>query len=127
MTYYLDKENNILFIKPNAIVESHVMQDAAKVFKESGVPYQIIILEYRDELVVLQKFKEVINIKPKHIRKTQCLCIKDTRFEEYAGKVYFVYPTHIVSSNGKVFNYVTENGHLLSEEFKNKHFIEWND
>lgn len=53
MTYYLDKENKILFIKPNAIVESQVMQDAVKAFKESGVPYQIIILEYRDELVVL--------------------------------------------------------------------------
>ncbi|WP_248559207.1 hypothetical protein [Mammaliicoccus sciuri] len=46
--------------------------------------------------------------------------------EEYAGEVYLVYPTHIVASNGKVFNYITEKGHLLTEDFKNKHFIAWN-
>ncbi len=68
----------------------------------------------------------MINIQPKHIRKTLFLCIKDTRMEEYAGEVYLVYPTHIVASNGKVFNYITEKGHLLTEDFKNKHFIAWN-
>lgn len=53
MTYYLDKENKILFIKPNAIVESQVMQDTVKAFEESGVPYKVIILDHDDELVVL--------------------------------------------------------------------------
>ncbi|MDT0707344.1 hypothetical protein RM577_03450 [Mammaliicoccus sciuri] len=53
MTYYLDKENKILFIKPNAIVESQVMQDAAKAFKESGVPYKVIILDHDAELVII--------------------------------------------------------------------------
>lgn len=53
MTYYLDKENKILFIKPNAIVESQVMQDTAKAFEESRIPYKVVILYYDDELVIL--------------------------------------------------------------------------
>lgn len=53
MTYYLDKENNILFIKPNAIVESHVLLEAAKAFEESRIPYKVIILDHDDKLVVI--------------------------------------------------------------------------
>lgn len=53
MTYYLDKENKILFIKLNAIFESQVMQDIAKAFEESRIPYKVIILDHDDELVVL--------------------------------------------------------------------------
>ncbi|MBO3076729.1 hypothetical protein J5E42_04280 [Mammaliicoccus vitulinus] len=62
-----------------------------------------------------------------NIQDTVHLCIKDTVIDEYAGEQYNIYPTRIVTRDGKVFNYVTQNGHLLSEEFKNKHFIEWSE
>ena len=53
MTYYLDKENNILFVKPNSKVKLHVMQDVAKAFEKSVIPYKVIILDHEDELVII--------------------------------------------------------------------------
>lgn len=53
MTYYLDKENNILFIKPDARIESNVILDISKAFEETGIPYKVIILDRDDELVVI--------------------------------------------------------------------------
>ena len=53
MTYYVDKENKILFIKPNAKVELKAIQDISKAFEEPGVPYKVIILDHDDELVII--------------------------------------------------------------------------
>lgn len=53
MTYYLDKVNNVLFIKPNAKVELKVILDIPKAFEETGIPYKVIILDRDDELVVI--------------------------------------------------------------------------
>ncbi|MDT0754002.1 hypothetical protein [Mammaliicoccus sciuri] len=53
MTYYLDKENNILFIKPNAKVELKTIQDISKLFEELRIPYKVIILDHDDELVII--------------------------------------------------------------------------
>lgn len=65
-------------------------------------------------------------MRVKEIRELNHLCIKDT-ISEYAGEEYVIYPTCVTTSTGKVFHYVTDTGHLLSEEFKNKHFIEWSE
>ncbi len=62
-----------------------------------------------------------------YIHDTVHLCIKDTAINEHDGEFYSIYPTCVMTRDGKVFDYVTENGHLLSEEFKNKHFIEWSE
>lgn len=53
MTYYLDKENNILFIKPNAKVELKAIEDMSKAFEKSRIPYKVIILDLDDELVII--------------------------------------------------------------------------
>lgn len=53
MTYYLDKENNILFIKPNAKVELNAIQDISRAFEETGIPYKVIILDHDAELVII--------------------------------------------------------------------------
>ncbi|MFP4878691.1 hypothetical protein ACLFLH_07025 [Mammaliicoccus sciuri] len=53
MTYYVDKENKILFIKPNAKVELKTIQDISKSFEELRIPYKVIILDHDDELVIL--------------------------------------------------------------------------
>ena len=53
MTYYLDKENNILFIKPNAKVELKAIEDMSKAFEKSRIPYKVIILDHDDELVII--------------------------------------------------------------------------
>lgn len=53
MTFYLDKENNILFIVPKKKEKSHVIEDVIKSFKNSKVPYQIIFLDREDELIII--------------------------------------------------------------------------
>lgn len=53
MTYYLDKVNNVLFIKPNAKVELKVILDIPKAFEELRIPYKVIILDRDDELVII--------------------------------------------------------------------------
>ncbi|MFC6402290.1 hypothetical protein ACFP67_10800 [Mammaliicoccus sciuri] len=53
MTYYLDKVNNVLFIKPNAKIELNVVLDMSKAFEETGIPYTVIISDHDDELVII--------------------------------------------------------------------------
>ncbi|WP_426366316.1 hypothetical protein [Mammaliicoccus lentus] len=70
--------------------------------------------------------KESEMVEAKEIKELLHMCIIDTD-REAAGKVYVIYPTHVKLDNTRIFKHITETGHLLSEGFKNRHFIEWGD
>lgn len=53
MTFYLDKDNKILFIKPNFKVDINVVQDLAKAIENLEIPYKVIYLGPEDELVII--------------------------------------------------------------------------
>ncbi|MBG9209439.1 hypothetical protein [Mammaliicoccus sciuri] len=51
------------------------------------------------------------------------VCKKSTALEE-KDHVYYIYPTHVVSSSEGLptFKHVTEKGHLLDDKFLEEHF-----
>ena len=55
-----------------------------------------------------------------NIRDTLKTCKKDF-FEHKKGWEYHVFPTDVYAKD-KHFEYVTENGHLMSKEFYIEHF-----
>lgn len=55
-----------------------------------------------------------------NIRDTLKACKKDF-FEHNKGREYLVFPTDVYTKD-KHFEYVTENGHLMTKEFYIEHF-----
>ncbi|MBF9298212.1 hypothetical protein I3V70_08850 [Staphylococcus schleiferi] len=53
MTYYLDKENNILFIKLNNKTNAQEYNNLVKKIANHELPYKVIILDHDDELVII--------------------------------------------------------------------------
>ncbi len=53
MTYYLDKENNVLFIKVNSSDENHLIKEIEKSIEDLELPYKIVYLSADNELVII--------------------------------------------------------------------------
>ncbi|QYA44813.1 hypothetical protein KYI13_00255 [Macrococcoides bohemicum] len=53
MTFYLDKDNKVLFIKTNFKVDINVVQDLAKAIENLEVPYKVIYLGSEDKLIII--------------------------------------------------------------------------
>lgn len=53
MTYYLDKYNNVLFIKVNSIDEKHLVKEIGESIKDSELPYKIVYLGTDNELIII--------------------------------------------------------------------------
>ena len=53
MTFYLDKDNKVLFIKSNTEMSTQEYIDLVEKITNYELPYKVIILEHDHELVII--------------------------------------------------------------------------
>ncbi|WP_239732533.1 hypothetical protein [Mammaliicoccus sp. E-M25] len=53
MTFYLDKDNKVFFIKLNTETNTQEYNDLVEKITNHELPYKVIILDHEDELVFI--------------------------------------------------------------------------
>lgn len=61
MTFYLDKDNKVLFIKINTEMSTQEYINLVEKISNYELPYKVIILEHDSELVIIKKKHVTIN------------------------------------------------------------------